>query len=37
MYTAWAYNTVMSGAAKVLQTPGVKRVRIKIDDALVIN
>lgn len=35
--TAWAYNTVMSGAAKVLQTPGVKRVRIKIDAPLAIN
>lgn len=34
LMTAWAYNTVMSGAAKVLQTEGVKRLRIKIDGAL---
>ncbi|MGY3392935.1 hypothetical protein ACVWW6_005526 [Bradyrhizobium sp. USDA 3311] len=37
LITSWVYNTVMSGAAKVLQTPGVKRVRIKIDAALAIN
>jgi len=37
VWTAWAYNTVMSGAAKVLQAPGVKRVRIKIDAPLAIN
>jgi hypothetical protein len=37
LITAWAYNTVMSGAAKVLQTPGVKRYRIKIDAPLAIN
>lgn len=37
VYTAWAYNTVMSGAAKVLQTPGVKRLRLKIDAPLTIN
>ena len=37
MYTSWAYNSVMSGAAKVLQPAGVKRLRIKIDGALAIN
>jgi hypothetical protein len=37
LITAWVYNTVMSGAAKVLQTPGVKRLRLKIDAALAIN
>lgn len=35
--TSWLYNTVMSGAAKVLQTAGIKRLRIKIDAALAIN
>ncbi|OKO67883.1 hypothetical protein AC629_42455 [Bradyrhizobium sp. NAS80.1] len=37
LITAWVYNTVMSGAAKVMQPAGVKRVRIKITDPLVIN
>lgn len=37
LITAWVYNTVMSGAAKVLQTAGVRRLRIKIDGALTIN
>lgn len=37
LITAWVYNTVMSGAAKVLQTDGVKRARIKIDAPLTIN
>lgn len=37
LITAWAYNTVMSGAAKVLQTAGVRRLRVKIDAALTIN
>jgi hypothetical protein len=37
MYTAWAYNTVMSGACRTLQNAGVKRLRIKIDDPLTIN
>lgn len=37
LITAWAYNTVMSGAAKVLQTAGVRRLRIKIDGPLTIN
>lgn len=36
-YTAWLYNTVMSGAAKVLQTEGVRRLHIKIDDPLYID
>ncbi|MBP1296619.1 phage capsid protein [Bradyrhizobium elkanii] len=35
--TAWVYNTVMSGAAKVLQPVGVKRVRVNINAALAIN
>lgn len=37
LITAWVYNTVMSGAAKVLQPAGVKRVRININTALSIN
>ena len=37
LITSWVYNTVMSGAAKVLQTAGVKRARIKITDPLAIN
>lgn len=37
LITAWVYNTVMSGAAKTLQPAGVKRLRVKIDDPLVIN
>jgi hypothetical protein len=37
LITAWVYNTVMSGAAKVLQPAGVKRVRININQALAIN
>lgn len=37
LITAWVYNMVMSAAAKVLQTAGVKRLRIKITDPLTIN
>lgn len=37
LITSWVYNTVMSGAAKVLQTAGVKRARIKITNPLAIN
>lgn len=37
LISAWVYNTIMSGAAKVLQTAGVKRYRIKITDPLTIN
>lgn len=37
LYTAWLYNSTMSGAAKVLQTPGVRRLHIKIDDPLLID
>lgn len=37
LITAWVYNTVMSGAAKVLQPAGVKRVRININQPLAIN
>lgn len=37
LITAWVYNTVMSGAAKVLQPAGVKRLRLKIDAPLTIN
>lgn len=36
-YTAWLYNSVMSGAAKVLQTAGVRRLHIKINDPLLID
>lgn len=36
LITAWVYNTVMSGAAKVLQPAGIKRVRIKTTDPLTI-
>jgi hypothetical protein len=37
LYTAWLYNSTMSGAAKVMQTAGVKRLRIKITDPLAID
>ncbi|KIZ47392.1 MULTISPECIES: phage capsid protein [Rhodopseudomonas] len=37
LFTAWLYNSTMSGAAKVLQTEGVKRLRIKINDPLTID
>lgn len=37
LFTSWLYNSTMSGAAKVLQTEGVKRLRIKINDPLVID
>jgi hypothetical protein len=37
LITAWVYNTVMSGAAKVLQTAGVRRLRINLNQALTIN
>jgi hypothetical protein len=37
LFTSWLYNSTMSGAAKVLQTPGVKRLHIKIDDPLLID
>lgn len=37
LITAWVYNTVMSGASKVLQPGGVKRLRIKITDPLTID
>jgi hypothetical protein len=37
LFTAWLYNSVMSGAAKVLQEEGVKRLHIKIDDPLLID
>lgn len=37
LYTAWLYNSTMSGAAKVLQTGGVKRLRMKITDPLAID
>lgn len=37
LFTSWLYNSTMSGAAKVLQTPGVKRFRMKITDPLVID
>lgn len=37
LFTSWLYNSVMSGAAKVLQTPGVRRLHIKIDDPLLID
>lgn len=37
LYTSWLYNMVMSGAAKVLQTDGVYRLRYKIDADLTID
>ncbi|HEX9837127.1 MAG TPA: phage capsid protein [Alphaproteobacteria bacterium] len=37
LFTSWLYNTVMSGAAKVLQTPGVRRLHMALDLALTID
>jgi hypothetical protein len=37
LYTAWLYNSTMSGAAKVLQEEGVRRLHIKISDPLLID
>lgn len=37
LFTSWLYNSVMSGAAKVLQPEGVRRLHMKIDDPLLIN
>lgn len=34
LFTAWLYNSTMSGQAKVIQVPGVVNYRIKIDGAL---
>lgn len=35
--TAWLYNATMSGGWKALQTEGIKRLRIKVNAALVIQ
>jgi hypothetical protein len=37
LFTSWLYNSTMSGAAKVLQEEGVRRLHIKIDDPLAID
>lgn len=37
LFTSWLYNSTMSGAAKVLQEEGVRRLHISIDDPLLIN
>lgn len=37
LYTSWLYNSTMSGAAKVLQDPGVKRLRLSLTQPLQID
>lgn len=37
VFTSWLYNTTMSGAAKVLQAAGVRRLHIKVNAALQID
>lgn len=37
LFTSWLYNSTMSGAAKVIQTEGVRRLHIDIASALTIN
>ncbi len=37
LYTSWLYNSTMSGAAKTLQNAGIRRLRLKIDAALLID
>lgn len=37
LFTSWLYNSTMSGAAKVLQPEGVRRLHIKITDPLAID
>lgn len=37
LFTSWLYNTVMSGAAKVLQEEGVRRLHINIAEPLLID
>jgi|GEM_PF-867569 len=34
LFTSWLYNSTMSGAAKVIQTPGVKRLHMKLNEPL---
>jgi len=37
LFTSWLYNSTMSGAAKVLQDDGVRRLHIAIDEPLLID
>lgn len=37
LFTAWLYNSTMSGAAKVLQEEGVRRLHIAIDEPLLLD
>lgn len=37
LFTSWLYNSTMSGAAKVLQEEGVRRLHIAIDEPLLID